>query len=223
MPVGRGRVLVNALNLECRTTGSQTDNPARRWLLNRCLCWLALDADFDAQLAADNAQALSAELNRGELDLSTVDWRFAVDADHSGEKQGWDKAEFDDSQWATIRIGQAWEAQGYESLDGWAWYRLNLRVPEEMAHSEKLFLNFTGADDYYRLFVNGHFVGTGGDIETKTTAFDEHKSHDITSSVDRNGPNEISIAVYDWYGAGGLFRPIFLSSQPISDQPPMLK
>ena len=30
---------------------------------------------------------------------------------------------FDDSEWADISIGQAWEAQGYAGYNGGAWYR----------------------------------------------------------------------------------------------------
>jgi hypothetical protein len=33
----------------------------------------------------------------------------------------------------------------------------------------------------------------------------------------------IAIAVYDWYGAGGLFKPMTLSTQPLDEAPPMLK
>ena len=32
---------------------------------------------------------------------------------------------------------------------------------------------FTGVDDHYEAYVNGELAGTGGDIATKSTAFDE--------------------------------------------------
>ena len=35
---------------------------------------------------------------------------------------------FDDSEWADISIGQAWEAQGYAGYNGGAWYRTQIKV-----------------------------------------------------------------------------------------------
>lgn len=34
------------------------------------------------------------------------------------------KADYDDSHWSDILIGQAWEDQGYENYDAGGWYRL---------------------------------------------------------------------------------------------------
>src|SRR5678816_1468032 len=36
------------------------------------------------------------------------DWRFSIDKDQVGEKQGWMNPEFDDSSWATINVPHTW-------------------------------------------------------------------------------------------------------------------
>ena len=96
-------------------------------------------------------------------------------------------------------------------------------LDEKWAKAEKMFLNFTGVDDHYRLFINGQFVGSSGDVATKKTAFDERKSYDISAFVGTGDSIQIAIAVYDWYGAGGIFRPVTLSTLPLSDDRPWLK
>ena len=66
-------------------------------------------------------------------------------------------------------------------------------------------------------------VGSDGEIETQSTAFDRRKSYDISELVRPGQPITIAIAVYDWYGAGGIFRPVTLSTEPLSEQRPWLK
>ncbi len=84
-------------------------------------------------------------------------------------------------------------------------------------------MNFTGIDDYAILYVNGVRVGTAGDLENRRTAFEDRVSFDVSKYVTAGSSLQISVAVYDWYGAGGIFRPVTLSTEPLSDNPPMLK
>ena len=66
----------------------------------------------------------------------------------------------------------------------------------------------------HTVYVNGKKAGSGGDIATKTTAFDETKSHKITTLVKPGEEMTIAVHVYDWYGAGGIFRPVTLTTSP---------
>src|SRR5215831_11069486 len=43
----------------------------------------------------------------GSLPLSG-EWRFSIDPDQVGEKQGWAKPDFDDSAWATVNVPHTW-------------------------------------------------------------------------------------------------------------------
>jgi beta-galactosidase/beta-glucuronidase len=94
-------------------------------------------------------------------------------------------------------------------------------MPADWPHT--IFINFTGVDDHYRLYVNGRFIGQSGDIENRLTAFDEHKSYDISEWARPGAPAQIAVEVFDWYGAGGLFRPVTISTKPISNRPTILK
>jgi hypothetical protein len=218
MPVGRGRILVSTLDCQRPT------NAAGQWLLRQFLARLSEPADpADEELGNRNRDRLLAELSRNELELQSRDWKFSPDPTGDGETQNWHRADFDDSEWKTIQADRHWEGQGYESLDDWAWYRLRVPLDDKWRTADRVFLNFTGVDDHYRLFVNGKWVGSGGDVATKTTAFDERKSYDITEFIRDHDEAQIAVAVYDWFGAGGIFRPVTLSTQPLSEDRPWLK
>lgn len=212
VPVGRGNILVSVL--DCR----RATNAAGQYLHDQAVHYLANYRPNEADhRGAANYRRLIAEIERRQLELQSRDWRFQPDPQGTGELQGWQNADLHDRDWKVIKADRHWETQGYESLDGWAWYRLNVTLDANWAKAEKVYLNFTGVDDHYRLFVNGQFVGGGGDMTTKTTAFDERKSYDITQFVRNGGKVGIAVAVYDWYGAGGIFRPVTLSTQPLSE------
>ena len=51
-------------------------------------------------------------------------WRFAADPTNGGLEKGFAKPDFDDSGWKPIAVDRPWEAQGFEGLDGFAWYRI---------------------------------------------------------------------------------------------------
>jgi len=77
--------------------------------------------------------------------------------------------------------------------------------------------------DHYELYVNGKLAGSGGDIKAKTTAFEERKSHAITKFITPGETTHIAVRVYDWYGAGGLFRPVTIGSARIGSRNGFLK
>ena len=78
-----------------------------------------------------------------------------------------------------------------------------------------IYVSFEGVDDYYQLYVDGKLAGTGGDIEKKETAFEQRKSHPVTDLVTPGKTALIAVGVYDWYGAGGIFRPVTLGTVPL--------
>ena len=102
--------------------------------------------------------------------------------------------------------------QGYPALDGWAWYRIEVDVPPGW-QGRDTFLSFEGVDDVYELYVNGRLVGKGGDLATRKDALQERHSHNITSFVTPGQKALVAVRVYDWYGAGGIFRPVTLGTQ----------
>ena len=103
---------------------------------------------------------------------------------------------FDDSEWADIKIGQAWEAQGYAGYNGGAWYRTQIKV--DAKEGQPVHLAFGGVDQHATVYVNGHWVG-------------EHNKWsrpfilDISDQIILNGENTIALYVFDGEGMGGIY------------------
>jgi hypothetical protein len=165
---------------------------------------------------------LRSDLVGQDINLTDAPWRLQPDPQQAGFREQWSDPDHDTSRWQPIRIDAHWEGQGFAALDGWAWYATEVTVPEDWA-SPEAYLCMTGVDDHYQVFVNGQAVGQAGVIETKETAFEIRSSHRLPDTVKPGTRLTIRIAVYDWYGAGGIFRPIYLRSTPLSELPPLLK
>lgn len=202
--VGKGRLLVCSPQLFGET------NAAGKWLLQQCFEAFGDPKLCTSSLRPETIQALRNQLTRKIINLTDRPWTFRTDPSNDGLAQGWQREPQPSDEWKPIRVGQHWEGQGYESLDGWAWYRIEMELPDDWKDTE-LFLWIDGGDDYYEVFANGQKVGSAGNIEDKKTAFEIQSSFKLTS-VSSGSKLAIAIRVYDWQGAGGMFRPIALST-----------
>jgi beta-galactosidase/beta-glucuronidase len=143
-------------------------------------------------------------------------WRFKPEAADAESARDWASPALAlDPSWSEIRIGAAWEGQGFVGLDGWAWYRIEVAIPESW-RGRQAWLSFEGVDDIYELYVGGRLVARRGDIAKRIDAFNERFSHRITEFVTPGKPCVIAIRVHDWYGSGGIFRPVTLSTAGFS-------
>lgn len=214
---GRGRLLVSA----ARHTGDS--NAAGRWLLDALLRHLETGPAPRHALADEAWAFLKLKLHAEKIPLVQRTWRFRPDPEDRGLERGWHRTVLADaSGWNDIKIGAAWEGQGYPTLDRWAWYRLEVEIPARWEH-RRVYLSFEGVDDVYELYVNGELAGRGGDLAKHVDAFNERKSHDITAQVVPGQKAVLAVRVHDWYGAGGIFRPVTLATVPFSPGLDLLK
>lgn len=215
--VGQGRLAVSTLNHDPRRSA------AGPYLLKRLLNRL-MQNDRAAPRAFSNEliNRLTQELSTQQLNLTENAWKLKQDPDHQGLENGWQLAETATADWDDIRIDAHWEGQGQDGLDGWAWYSTQVTIPADW-DTEKLYLSFTGVDDHYVAYVNGQRVGSAGDIEARETAFERRDSYALPSGLKAGETFTLRIEVYDWYGAGGIFRPIFLRTTPLDDRAPILR
>ena len=127
-----------------------------------------------------------------------VQWKFspygeeALDASLS-------RTDFDDSAWADIDIGQAWEDQGYSGYDEGAWYRARIEVNAE--EGRPVHLAFGGVDNNAYVYVNGTFVGEHHGWNTSFIL-------DISEAVNYKGQNVVAVRVYDGMEMGGIYGTI---------------
>ncbi len=192
--IGDGRLLVTSLPTDGSAAARFLTETFRRALLG--------DEPPKSRMSDAMQDAIRDRLAAHTMDLTTLDWLFRPDS-----KDG------DFYSWTLIRIGRSWESQNFGTLDGWATYRLDVHVPREW-EGESLFANFEGVDDAYEVTFDDQKVGGGGDIENKKTAFDEKQSIRLTEHV-TPGSHRLEVRVFDWYGAGGIHRPVTLSTRPL--------
>jgi hypothetical protein len=213
---GKGRLFVSA----ARHTG---ENPAGRWLLEVLLEHLESDEPPRHALPDDVWGYLKARLHADQTNLVSRLWQFKPDPKGEGLTKGWHLPSLPSAaDWKEIHIGTWWELEGYPELDGWAWYRLWVDIPATWEGPD-VFLSFEGVDDMYELYINGELAGKGGDLATHKDALNEKKSHNITRFVKPGNRALIAVRVYDWYGYGGIFRPVALGTLPFNQQLDLLK
>jgi hypothetical protein len=214
--VGNGTLLVDAIHSEERACSSA----AGRYVLERAMRALqemkgqSSDAPI-ASLSTESLEGMRNKLSLKTIPLTKREWGFRIDEENSGLNRGWHQPEMDDPQaWKPMQIGKHWESLGYPALDGWAWYRIEVPLPADWRDG-RLHVWLDGADDYVEIYANGEKIGSAGDIATKRTAFEDHVDFEIPKSLWHSRDKLLlAIRVYDWYGAGGLFRPITLSTSP---------
>jgi hypothetical protein len=144
------------------------------------------------------------DLKNPEQELERSGWMFQRDPKNQGMELGWHLPGTSRATWSKIEISQPWDVQGHQDLDGWAWYYRDMELDTDIRY-----LTFTGVDDYFEVYVNGIQIGSGGDRNKKVTAFDQKVVLALPES--RSAKVSIAIRVEDWQGAGGVFRPVYLS------------
>lgn len=150
-------------------------------------------SEVDSMAAADRRQMRAARLKLESLigEFPTVD-RGLVDS-----VAVWAQAEFDDSAWSDISVPSTWEQQGYERLDGVAWYRTTFELTATEA-STGVAIGVGAIDDSDSTFVNGAFVGgmqaSAGSV----------RRYEVAPGVLRVGTNTLAVRVVDLGGNGGI-------------------
>jgi hypothetical protein len=81
-------------------------------------------------------------------------WRF-----HPGDNSAWADPRLDDSGWSLIRGDNTWNAQGFPNLDGFAWYRARVELPEGQ-HDVAIYIPKILTS--YQVFADGKFLGGKG-------------------------------------------------------------
>jgi cephalosporin-C deacetylase-like acetyl esterase len=140
--------------------------------------------------------------------LLTPQWKFKT-----GDDIQWAKPETDDSEWNEITGGIAWERQGYENYDGFAWYRKKVFIPSSLkkqaTEQEGFILTLGRIDDADYTYLNGELLAKTGDLPPDyKVAYDLERKFVIpVSKIKWDADNLISVRVYDGGGFGGMYTP----------------
>lgn len=132
-------------------------------------------------------------------------WQFKI-----GDSLVWKNTNYNSSKWTTITSGRVWEDQGFKGVDGFAWYRKSVFIPEELKKEVLklggMTLNLGTIDDCDQVFFNAKLIGESGIMPPNfLTAYDKIRKYDILASdIHWGKENVIAIRVFDNNGGGGL-------------------
>ncbi len=133
-------------------------------------------------------------------------WRFSLDPSEKGDPEEWFSPTFDDSEWASIAIEQAWQKAGYD-YTGTAWYRRTVSLPQKPADMVAAQILFGAVDETARVWLNGAYVGEH-DLGLK--GWDLPFRLDVTEAVRWGEENQIAVCVGNEKSAGGIWKPVTL-------------
>jgi hypothetical protein len=147
----------------------------------------------------------------GDNDLLSLNlsgkWKF-----HTGNNKEWKSPEFNDEDWNTINVPSIWENEGYEDYDGYAWYRIKFRLPQNFDDGE-LYLSLGKIDDIDDVYLNGEFIGNVYDLQRSYEQrfgdweYNARRIYKIKDGLlNPNGVNTLAVKVLDEHGVGGIYE-----------------
>ncbi|MEM9327888.1 MAG: beta galactosidase jelly roll domain-containing protein [Bacteroidota bacterium] len=129
-------------------------------------------------------------------------WKFTI-----GDNMDWADPNYDDSSWEEIYVPSAWEDEGFNGYDGYAWYRVAFEFTRDVDLSS-IFIELGYVDDVDEVYINGHLVGfSGGFPPDFYTAYSAHRKYPIPEhALNLRGPNVIAVRVFDTVMGGGIVK-----------------
>jgi sialate O-acetylesterase len=131
-------------------------------------------------------------------------WKFKT-----GDEFSWSDEFTSDTLWDSIRTQQAWEKQGYEGYNGFAWYRKKVILPK-FIQAGSYQLNLGQIDDADQVFINGELIGQTGTFTENQVFYDDlsYKKTRLYDIPDHLMESEsewtIAVRVYDGLEEGGM-------------------
>lgn len=138
--------------------------------------------------------------------LLNNNWKFST-----GDDLSWTRPDFDDRKWTNATIGEVWEKWGFETYNGYAWYRKAVVIPSklknEAVRNGGLILKLARIDDADYTYFNGTLVGKTGELPPHYQGgYDIDRIYTIpVSAILWDQPNIIAIRVFDESGNGGVY------------------
>lgn len=160
--------------------------------------------DYWHRLTGEYQPPVAALTGRRVVELPET-WQFRTDPDNTGEAQGWASAA-PDADWRPISTHKAWEEQGVEGYDGYAWYTVEVDIPA--IPGPHVWLLCEAVDETFELWINGERVGASeGD---PGLLWDKPVAVEITGRFRPGEANRITMRVHDQTWAGGIWKPVWI-------------
>lgn len=140
-----------------------------------------------------------------EYDLAGT-WKFTT-----GDNASWKDTDARDDAWTKIIVPAYWETQGFRDYDGFGWYRIKFKAPDDLL-AKRLILLVGKIDDDDETYLNGKLIGHTGhmrknwDPEDHGNEYSELRAYSIPSDLLVSGrDNVLAVKVLDVYMHGGIY------------------
>ena len=117
-----------------------------------------------------------------------------IDADFN--RACWAAADFDDSQWQTMKQPARWSTSELASWDGLVWFRRSIDIPADWAGKD-IKISLGEVDDRDITYWNGERIGSNNSWSTK-------RLYTVPGRLVKAGRNVVTVRVYDTGGEGGF-------------------
>lgn len=194
-----GRHLYNELNVPIgliNTTWGGT--PVEAWTSSDAL---SSHPDYSKRIQKIQELAKNQKENAARIAQLHEAWNADLQKALNDRSDPWQAADTDDTGWKVLKAPGFWESQGFKNLDGVAWYRKSVSIPEGW-NGEDVKLSLARIDDKDETYVNGRLVGS-------TDVWNEDRIYDVPGDLVKAG-SQISIAVRvtdTGYGGGIYHKP----------------
>jgi len=137
-----------------------------------------------------------------DLDLSlSGPWKFTI-----LDNPQWKEKDVQDQNWESLEVPGAWEAQGFQDYNGYAWYRRKVALPQ---HLQGKFLDFYAGriDDVDEVYIDGRLTGKTGQFPPRfSTAYNTFRIYHLSPEQTQKSEIQIAIRVFDGELEGGILE-----------------
>ena len=135
-------------------------------------------------------------------------WLFRLDPDAVGATQGWCIPSADLSAFRPISTHSTWEGQLGTAYDGYAWYVVDVVIPETTA--KHVWLLFGAVDETWKLWIDGQYVGAS--TGHRDDIWDQPAAIEMTGRYTPGKKTRIAVRVHDYMAAGGIWKPVKITT-----------
>ncbi|MBI9070267.1 MAG: glycosyl hydrolase family 2 [Melioribacteraceae bacterium] len=126
---------------------------------------------------------------------------YQTDNGNNGVTIGWNKKNYDDSNWEIMKLPKYWEDNSELNIDGAVWFRKNIEIPQDFIGKE-LIVELGPIDDFDITYFNEKEIGRTG--EETPNFYSTPRKYIIKSDLVKSANVQISIRVFDQFGEGGF-------------------
>ncbi len=173
--------------------------------------WTSLDTlqrlpSMQAALEKQLALEYDAPRLRALAEQQVLEWernQLPNDPGNFGFEKGWAAAQFDDSNWQSMRLPGSWQSRGLRH-NGVVWFRRSVELPPDWVGRE-LSLGLGMLDDFDETYVNG--VSVGAHPKGTPEAYRIRRRYTIAKELVQGRTLVIAVRIFDHFGDGGFMGP----------------